>query len=198
MTTKGFAYGLLGATLLAAALAQAADRAKASEKGLVARGAYLVEVGGCHDCHSPKVFTATGPVPDKTRRLSGHPATEKLPPLPTGLIGPTQWGALTNNHFTAWVGPWGVSFTANLTPDRTGLAGWTPAMFIQTIRNGKHAGVGRPLLPPMPWPGYAHMSDTDLRAIFTYLQSLPPISNAVPAPIAPASAAPTSPPASSP
>ncbi|HKV73914.1 MAG TPA: c-type cytochrome [Gemmatimonadales bacterium] len=156
-----------------------------TEAELVARGRTLVTVGGCNDCHSPKIFTAQGPVPDTTRRLSGHPADSKIPAVPAGVIGPEQWGAITSNDFTAWAGPWGVSFTANLTPDATGLASYTPEIFIQTIRTGKHAGVGRPILPPMPWPYYATLSDDDLRAIFAYLRSLPPISNKVPDPIPP-------------
>ena len=154
----------------------------------VARGEYLVTVGGCDDCHTPKVFGANGPDLDKSRRLSGHPAGDKLPPVPSGIIGPQQWGAVTNNHLTAWVGPWGVSFAANLTPDASGLGGWTPENFIRAIRTGKHAGSGRPILPPMPWMNYAQMTDDDLRAVFAFLKSLPPIANTVPAPIAPVAA----------
>lgn len=154
----------------------------------VERGLYLVHVGGCDDCHTPKVFTKAGPEPDKSRLLSGHPADAKVPPVPPGVIGPDQWGAITTNDLTAWAGPWGVSYAANLTPDATGLGSWTPETFIQAIRTGKHAGVGRDILPPMPWMGYALMTDDDLRAVFAYLKSLPPISNIVPAPVPPAAA----------
>jgi hypothetical protein len=87
--------------------------------------------------------------------------------------------------FTAWAGPWGISFTANLTPDSTGLGNWTPEMFIAAIRTGKHAGVGRPILPPMPWPQYRNFTDEDLRAIFAYLHSLKPVHNVVPQPVPP-------------
>ncbi|KAF0190447.1 MAG: putative lipoprotein [Gammaproteobacteria bacterium] len=152
----------------------------------VERGLYLVNVVGCGDCHTPKLFTANGPEPDKTRLLSGHPADAKLPSVPPGIIGPDQWGALANNELTAWAGPWGVSYTANLTPDATGLGSWTPEIFIQAMRTGKHAGTGRDILPPMPWMDFALMTDEDLRAVFAYLKSLPPISNVVPAPVPPA------------
>ena len=58
---------------------------------------------------------------------------------------------MTNGHVTAWAGPWGVSYAANLTPDkRTGIGAWTADQFIKTMRTGKHLGVGRPVLPPMP------------------------------------------------
>lgn len=152
----------------------------------VERGHYLVNVGGCGDCHTPKVLTKDGPQPDENRLLSGHPADAKLPPLPPGVIGPDRWGAIANNDLTAWAGPWGVSYAANLTPDVTGMGGWSPETFIQAIRTGKHAGGGRDILPPMPWMDYAQMTDEDLRAVFAYLKSLPPVSNVVPAPVPPA------------
>lgn len=154
----------------------------------VERGRYLVNLGGCNDCHSPKVYTAEGPVPDTTRLLSGQPADAPVPAVPTGTLSPDGWAVMTNAHFSAWAGPWGVSFAANLTPDSTGLFEWTPETFIAALRSGKHAGVGRPILPPMPWPNFGKLTDDDLRAIFAYLQSLPPVSNRVPPPIAPATA----------
>jgi len=151
----------------------------------VGRGERLAEFGGCNDCHTPKRMTSHGPELDKSRLLSGHPAHAPLPAVPRGVVGPTQWGAVTTNDLTAWVGPWGVSFAANLTPDATGLGGWTERQFIQTMRTGKHLGVGRAILPPMPWPGVAALTDRDLKALFAYLQSLKPISNQVPQPIPP-------------
>jgi cytochrome c553 len=87
---------------------------------------------------------------------------------------------------TAWAGPWGVSFAANLTPDPTGMSGWTAEQFIQTMRTGKRMGTGRALLPPMPWQNIGALTDDDLRALFAYLQSLKPVSNAVPLPSPPA------------
>jgi hypothetical protein len=90
---------------------------------------------------------------------------------------------------TAWSGPWGVSFTANLTPDpETGLGQWTFRNFKDTIRTGRHMGRGRPILPPMPIPMYKHMTDDDLAAVFAYLQSIPPVRNKVPSPRPPATA----------
>lgn len=150
------------------------------------RGKYLVTIALCDDCHSPKVFGPEGPSPDTSRRLSGHPANDKLPPTPAGVLGPDKFGALGSNDFTAWVGPWGTSYTANLTPDKTtGLGSWTEDMFIKALRTGKHQGEGRPILPPMPWPNIAQTTDADLKAIWAFLQTLPPIQNAVPDPVAP-------------
>lgn len=170
-----------------AGLVTGVDKAAFAADGrAVERGAYLATIGGCHDCHTPKVMTPRGPVPDTQRLLSGHPAADRLPPVPAGVIRPDEWSAVTNHHLTAWAGPWGVSYAANLTPDASGLANWTADMFIQAMRNGKHMGNGRPILPPMPWPNYATMPDEDLHALFAYLKSLPPIRNAVPAPLPPA------------
>ena len=154
----------------------------------IARGKYLAVFGGCADCHSPKLMTDHGPVPDASRMLAGHFANIPLPKIPPGVVGPspTQWGAMTTGDLTAWVGPWGVSFAANLTPDKiTGLGSWTPEQFIATMRTGKHLGVGRPLLPPMPFFDVAVLTDSDMQALFAYLGSLPPIVNQVPAPVPP-------------
>jgi mono/diheme cytochrome c family protein len=149
------------------------------------RGAYLVNLGGCNDCHSPKIFTAMGPVPDTTKLLSGHPAESKLLPIDANLIQPGKW-YLGSSDMTAWAGPWGVSFTANLTPDEpTGIGTWTEEVFIKALRSGKHMGIGRPIMPPMPWQAAAQVNDEDLKDIFAYLKSLPPVRNKVPDPIPP-------------
>lgn len=150
------------------------------------RGKYLTIIAGCNDCHTPTKVGPNGPEPDMSRELSGHPATVAVKPA---AKVPDGWMGMVGPTFTAWQGPWGVSFTANLTPDQnTGTGVWTEEMFIKTIREGKHMGNGRPILPPMPWPMYRHMTDDDLKAIFAYLRTITPISNRVPDPIPPAGA----------
>lgn len=183
--TSGLA-GLLLTTIAVSATSSDPTRPASSQgQGVsVARGEYLVTTSVCHDCHTPFKLGPDGPEPDMTRALSGHPEGMKLPPAPKLPDGPWVWmGAGTN---TAFAGPWGVSFTANLTPDKeTGTGAWTADQFIATIRTGRHLGKGRPILPPMPWPMYRNMTDDDLRSIFAYLQTLTPIKNKVPAPIEP-------------
>ncbi|MCK5944837.1 MAG: c-type cytochrome [Planctomycetes bacterium] len=155
-------------------------------EALVARGSYLVNSVGCTDCHTPHVLGPNGPEPDVTRHLSGHPETLALPAAPQLPEGP--WVASIAGSMTAWAGPWGTSFTANLTPDaETGLGSWTAETFKQALRTGRHMGVGRPILPPMPWPVYGKLTDQDLDAIFAYLQSIPAIHNRVPEPLPPVS-----------
>jgi mono/diheme cytochrome c family protein len=153
-----------------------------SDAELIARGKYLTTVSGCHDCHSPKIMTPEGPEPDPTRLLSGHPKKEDIPKV----IATRDW-ILFSNNLTAAVGPWGVSYAANLTPDDTGIGNWTFKQFETAIRKGKYKGLegGRPLLPPMPWQMFRNMTDDDLRSIFAYLKSIPPVDNLVPTPIAP-------------
>jgi len=148
------------------------------------RGQYLVRIMGCNDCHTPWVMGSKGPEPDMTRQLSGHPESLLMPPAPALGQGPWAWTAAVTN--TAFAGPWGVSFSANLTPDaETGIGKWTDATFIQAIRSGRHEGQGRPILPPMPWPQYLNATDQDLRAVFAYLRTIPAIKNRVPQPIDP-------------
>ena len=176
-----FISGLVLTAVLAAGCQQPAETEKKMTP--VERGRYFTMVGGCNDCHTPKKFGPNGPEADMTRELSGHPAGDKLKPVPANLIGPEGYGTVVNNHLTAWVGPWGVSYAMNLTPDKeTGLGSWTEQMFVDTIRNGKHQGTGRPILPPMPWNWYMNMTDEDLKGIYAYLQSLPPINNPIPEP----------------
>lgn len=160
---------------------------KLSEQELLAKGKYNVLLGGCNDCHSPKIMTAMGPVPDTTRLLSGHTAGSPLPAISYDATKPGNW-LLLSSDLTAAVGPWGISYAANLTPDSTtGIGAWTADVFIKTLRTGKHLGQegGRMILPPMPWPSIAQLTDEDLRLMFAYLQSIPPIKNQVPVPVPP-------------
>jgi mono/diheme cytochrome c family protein len=177
-----------GAMLRAIATTDGQDAAAAAaqqqKKARVERGAYLVGMMGCNDCHTPWKLGPAGPEPDLSRALTGHPQDVVMPPPPPAS-GPWLWhGGATN---TAFAGPWGVSFTANLTPDpETGLGKWTEEMFIATMRTARHQGKGRPILPPMPVKMIGRANDEDLKSIFAYLQSLAPVKNRVPAPIEPA------------
>ncbi|MEI9942432.1 MAG: c-type cytochrome [Pseudomonadota bacterium] len=155
-----------------------------AERARVARGEHLVLSSGCNDCHTPLKMGKNGPEPDMSRMLSGHPERMKLPPPPAASM---PWLVTTAATNTAWAGPWGVSFTANLTPDvETGLGGWSQEEFAQAIKSGRHRGRGRPVLPPMPIPAYRNFTDDELAAIFTYLRSIPALKNRVPEPLPPA------------
>ncbi len=150
----------------------------------VARGDYLVRICACADCHTPFRMGPKGPEPDPARHLSGHPAAMPIVAPPAAVEAPWNWHGTATN--TAFAGPWGVSLAANLTPHLgTGLGTWSFEQFRAAMREGRHMGTGRPVLPPMPWPAYGQMTDDDLRAVYQYLRSLPPIENQVPMPLSP-------------
>ena len=112
----------------------------------VARGRYLTGIIGCNDCHTPGAFYGA---PDTTRVLAGSEV--------------------------GWQGPWGVSFARNLSSDtETGLGSWTEAQIVTAIREGRRPD-GSPLLPPMPWPTFAQMTDEDAHAIAAYIKTLPAV-----------------------
>ncbi len=168
--------------------APASSANDSSQDTLVARGAMLVLTGDCNACHTPKKMGPAGPEPDMSRMLSGHSENDGIS-TPYAPVPNTPWMIAATLDTTAWSGPWGVSFAANLTPDpNTGLRSgvWTEDLFVKTLRTGKHMGTARDLLPPMPWQGLGKLSDEDLKAIWTYLGTIPPINNHVPEPLPPA------------
>ena len=151
-------------------------------------GEHLVTILDCNACHTPKKMTNQGPVHDESLRLSGRPAEN--PGIEIDRKEIESKGLTVTGDLTEWIGPWGISFAANLTPDETGLGNWTEDQFMLAIREGKSKGLSgsRTLLPPMPWEMYRHMTDGELKAVFAYLKTLKPISNIVPPPIPPVSA----------
>ncbi|HRE42010.1 MAG TPA: c-type cytochrome [Ignavibacteria bacterium] len=163
---------------------QSTKTTEISQDSLVKRGEYLVTVMGCNDCHTPKKFGPKGPELDMDKYLSGHPANIPVAKVDTSLM--KDW-VYFNHLLTVAVGPWGVSFAANLTPDATGIGNWSEAQFKKALKEGKFKGLDntRPLLPPMPWQNFHNISDADVSAMFAYLQSVKPINNLVPNPIPP-------------
>jgi hypothetical protein len=150
---------------------------------MVNRGAYLVNAIGCDDCHSPKRFGPQGPELIPELRLSGFTQGTELPPIDTATVN--QGWTLFGPDFTSAVGLWGQSYAANLTSDETGIGHWTEDHFLTAIKRGKLKGLdnGRDLLPPMPWFVYKNLTDEDIKSIFYYLKSTPPVRNIVPNPV---------------
>ena len=172
--------GMTGCSTDQPATASKPAENEVAKESPVERGKYLVTIQDCNGCHTPWIDGK----PDMTRMLSGHPESDKvtaMPKLPKGWVG-------QSDDHTAWAGPWGVSFAANLTPDSSGFGEtWTEELFISAIRSGKHMGTSRPILPAMPWEMQAKMTDDDLKAVFAYLRTIPPIKNKVQDPIEPKS-----------
>jgi len=140
-------------------------------------GEHLVAIGGCNDCHTPKKMTAMGPVDDTTLILSGHPEQMASPDVDRKAM--EGKGLVVTSDFTAWIGPWGISYSANLTPDETGTANWTESQFLYAIKNMVSKGLpgSRPLMPPMSMMPVKNMTDDELKAISAYLRTVKPIKN---------------------
>lgn len=148
----------------------------------VAWGKHIVTIGSCNDCHTPKKMGPNGPEDNMDLELSGSPS--QMPPIEINRKEIESKGLALSN-FTEWIGPWGISYTANITSDSTtGIGNWTEDQFILCLRKGKYGGVagGRNLLPPMPWQGIGQMTDDELKAVYAYLESTKPIHNIVPQP----------------
>lgn len=67
-----------------------------------------------------------------------------------------------------------MTIVANITPHETGLKGWTEADFFRALREGKRKD-GTGILPQMPWKAYGQMKDVEIKALWAYLQIVPPI-----------------------
>jgi hypothetical protein len=160
-----------------------------SQDSLIKRGEYLVSIAGCDDCHTPKKMGPMGPEPDMSVRLSGYRSAVPFPKVDTNII--KQGWTLVNPELTGWAGPWGASFTANITSDETGIGTWSYDQFKKAFQQGKWKGLEgtRSLMPPMPWQQYSKMNEDDVRSIFTFLKSTKPIKNVEP-PIKPFSSLP--------
>jgi len=143
-------------------------------------GENLVKNGGCNDCHTPKKMGANGPENDMSLMLSGHP--EKMPAPDFDAKEAAKKGLIITQSFTAWTGPWGVTYAANLTSDSTGIGGWKEEQFIKCLHEKKWMGLDgtRPLMPPMSMMPATEMSDDELKAIFAYLKSTPAVRNVIP------------------
>ena len=163
----------------------AEELAAVTKEDKIKRGEYLVNTIGCGDCHSPKRMGEKGSEFDPELHLSGYRQATELPPISEDAL--SKGWMLFSPDLTAAVGPWGVSFAANITSDETGIGNWSLEQFKTAIRKGKYKGMenARDLLPPMPWPNFANLSDEDLEAMFEYLKSTKPVKNVVPAPIPP-------------
>ena len=123
----------------------------------VAYGEYLVNAAVCSDCHTP--------MDDQGAPLAGMDFAGGTPFMPGGV---------------------GLVRSANITPDAmTGIGTWTEDQFLEKFRAFRGApvrdldGEERLQNTEMPWPNYAGMTDDDLRAIYAYLRSLPPVINRV-------------------
>jgi mono/diheme cytochrome c family protein len=143
--------------LLAASVVGLATVMADADEAQIARGKYLVTIGGCNDCHTPGYFFGQ---PDMSRFLGGSDVGFEIPGQ------------------GVFVGP-------NITPDKeSGIGSWTLEQIVTAIQTGERPD-GRMLAPIMPWHAFAQLTKDDATAIAAYLQSLEPVSNRVPGPFKP-------------
>jgi mono/diheme cytochrome c family protein len=151
--SRGFIYSALAAAAVIAASSITAHAASAQAE----RGKYLVEFGGCNDCHTPGYFFGK---PDMARYLGGSDVGFEIPGL-------------------------GVFLGRNITPDKkTGIGDWTEDQIVTAIQTGVRPD-GRVLAPIMPWHAFANLTKDDAHAIAIFLKTLKPVDNAVPGPFKP-------------
>jgi hypothetical protein len=143
-------------------------------------GERLVTICGCNDCHTPKKMGPNGPENDMSKMLSGHPG--QMPPAPIDSKEAAKRGLIVTQTFTAWTGPWGTTYAANLTSDSTGIGSWKEEQFLKALHEKKWMGLDntRPLMPPMSMMPATEMNDDELKAIFAYLKTTPPVKNVIP------------------
>jgi hypothetical protein len=124
---------------------------KGKNRALVGLGSYIVNTGGCNDCHTHPEFVPGGDP------FQGQPEMINFSQY---LTGGRKFGPFTS---------------ANLTPDGSGNpAGLTLREFIKTLRTGHNPNdpPGQ-ILQVMPWPVIGKKTDRDLKAIYEYLRALP-------------------------
>lgn len=156
------------------------EAAAKSPEDIIKEGERLVASHDCEICHSPKQMGPQGPEIIPELRFSGHPSTATLPAASEEALK-AGW-VLFAPDFTSVVGPWGQSYAANISSDSTGIGMWTEAQFKKAVTEGKLKGLDntRPILPPMPWQAFKHLTDEEISSIFAYLKSTKPVKNVVP------------------
>jgi mono/diheme cytochrome c family protein len=139
----------------------------------VERGAYLVRLARCGLCHTARPAGRTWRHRRLDmefgggRRFSTKPFYDELDPDEATTAAPRTPEP-----------PGTIVVSANITSDPSGIAFYDEAVFIQTLRTGRVAGV-RPLSSAMPWRRFGRLTDEDLGAIFEYLQSVPAVRHRV-------------------
>lgn len=149
LVSRGFAMVPKGVTL----------NMQGRNHALVGLGSYIVNTGGCSDCHT-------------------HPTY-----LPGGNPFAGQAEVVNSAQYLAGGQQFGPFTSANLTPDNTGRpAGLSLHEFKKLMRTGVDPdwtpASGRPqILQVMPWPAFGKKTDRDLEAIYEYLSAIPSLPN---------------------
>ncbi len=153
------------------ALSGPAAAEKHAQDDLLAQGRYIATIAGCTDCHTPLRAEFQNPEAltidqIKTLAFDGNDALDLDKFLGGGRAFP--------------LGPAGVVFSRNITPDEaTGIGSWTDEQIKIAMRTGLNAK-GETLFPVMPYHVYSTMADSDVDAVVAFLSSVNAINNTVP------------------
>lgn len=127
---------------------------KPAEDDRIALGEYMIRAAACGDCHTDF----------KKGKYVGKP-----------LAGGREFGFPDGS----------IIRSANLTPHPNALGSWSQEQFVQRFKRYADSTYIPQVVKPgefqslMPWVMYSGMKESDLEAIFAYLQSLEPIENPV-------------------
>lgn len=131
-----------------------------ADTALVERGAYIARISDCAGCHMPRAADGS---PMFEAGMSGGNIGFELPGI-------------------------GIFWPPNLTASSAGLGDWSDDEILAALQTGIRPD-GRVLVPVMPWPAYADLSEDDAASLVAYLRSLPAVETPTPAPVASAAEA---------
>ncbi len=160
----------LSLTLLIS-LATTAGASTQNQEDILKHGKYIVSIAGCSDCHTPQKPEYLDPT--------------KLTPEQLKTIAFNYGATADESKYLAGgrpfdLGPLGILYTLNLTPDEeTGLGKWGDDQIKLAIKTGQAAD-GKVLFPVMPYHVYNTMADADLDAAVAYIRSIKPVNNKIP------------------
>jgi mono/diheme cytochrome c family protein len=150
-----------------------------------AHGKYIATIAGCTACHTPYKADYQKPPQELT--------FEQIQAIAFDDHLATDQNRLLAGGRPFDLGPAGILFTRNITPDEeTGIGAWSDDQLKLAIKTGID-NKGGVLFPVMPYHVYSGMADADLEAVIAYMRSVNTVSNPVPARTVPTEGMPTPP-----
>lgn len=163
---------VLSFTVVMAVGISSAGAGNSVQQSTLDHGKYIATIAGCTDCHTPLKTEYNDPT---------QLTLDQLKVLAFNGIAAADEERLLAGGRAFDLGPAGVLFTRNITPDQeTGIGAWTDEQVKIAIKTGLNVE-GEVLFPVMPYHVYNGMADADLDAVVAYLRSVKAIRNEVPA-----------------
>lgn len=160
------------AMLLLLAVVTTAGASPRPQDDQIAHGKYIATIAGCTSCHTPYKPEYNQPPQNLTLEQIQNIAFDERAAHDTDKL--LAGGRVFD------LGPAGMVFTRNLTPDQeTGIGTWTDDQVKIAIKTGID-NEGKVLFPVMPYHVYSGMADADMEAVIAYLRSVNAVSNQVP------------------